>query len=830
MRKSILAIGLVSLSMYACTSKKEIVNLPEVKVEAEKTPSRDHYYATYTRKIDIIHTKLAIQLNWDSCFVIGKADLKIKPYFYATNAIELDAKGFKINDVKVNGKKATYTYDQYKLVINLDRFYKKDEELNVAIDYIAMPNRIKVKGSQAILSDKGFYFINPQGKEKYKPREFWTQGETESNSCWFPTVESSSERFSQEIAITVEKDWVSLSNGTLVYSTQNGNNTRTDYWKQDLTHAPYLVMLAGGPFKIYKDKWRNKEVNYYTEAAYAPYAKEIFGNTPEMIEFFSKKLGVEYPWDKYSQIIIRDYVSGAMENTGAVTFFDQMNMTDRDMIDNDNEDIISHELFHHWFGDLVTSESWPNLPLNESFATYGEYLWNEYKYGREEADKNIQNDLNAYLSSAKNNKVEMIRYSLKDREDMFDVNSYQKGGRILHMLRKYVGDDAFFASLKLYLETNQYRPAEIAHLRLAFEEVTGEDLHWFFNDWFLDKGHPELTIKYAYDEANKVAKVTIEQTQDLSVNPLYKLPLDVDVYANGKVERKRIIVDSLKQTFEFASATKPDLINVDAEKALLGTKTDAHSKEEWIFMYKNAPLYLDRMEAVRALDADKADSLIQEFYLNALNDRVNSIRVEAMNRVKDFNPTLKAKALPKLKEMATKDKASNVRAKAIRSIHDWYPTENISALLATAAMDSSYMVNAAVLKVYAKTDSVKAMELAKREENSMNSTMAVAIAELYSKNGDSTANNFYKHYLEHTSGFGPLFIAPLYKTYLFRMNDTMKYEGSQLLYDLASNATIGFVKNSLKTSMKEIANKLNNEKQKEEVLKQIESLEKKTSN
>jgi aminopeptidase N len=209
-------------------------------------------------------------------------------------------------------------------------------------------------------------------------------------------------------------------------------------------------MVAGGNFAVIKDHWKNMEVNYYVEPKYESTAKLIFGNTPEMINLFSEKLGVDYPWDKYSQIVVRDFVAGAMENTGAVTFAEDMNMDARAVIDNPDEETISHELFHHWFGDLVTAESWPNLPLNESFATYGEYIWADYKYGREEADRAANEDLIKYLRTSKTKKVNMIRFDLTDREDMFDNYSYQKGGRIIHMLRKIVGDEAFFASLKLY--------------------------------------------------------------------------------------------------------------------------------------------------------------------------------------------------------------------------------------------------------------------------------------------------------------------------------------------------------------------------------------------
>jgi aminopeptidase N len=295
----------------------------------------------------------------------------------------------------------------------------------------------------------------------------------------------------------------------------------------DLPHAPYLFMMAIGEFAIVKDKWRDREVNYYVEPKYEIDARAIFGNTPEMMEFFSKKMGVDYAWPKYSQVVVRDYVSGAMENTSATIHGEFVQQTAREMIDRNNEDIVSHELFHHWFGDLATCESWSNLPLNESFATYGEYLWNEYKYGRDIADIGLESDLKSYLDESKMKQEHLIRFYYENREDMFDRHSYAKGGTILHMLRKYLGDDAFFAGLKLYLTNNSFKSAEVHDLRLAFEEVTGEDLNWFFNQWFLNQGHPKLSINYNWDAATMSQQITVEQLQDLNTTPLYKLPVPV---------------------------------------------------------------------------------------------------------------------------------------------------------------------------------------------------------------------------------------------------------------------------------------------------------------
>src|ERR1019366_8788543 len=627
------------------------------------------YQPSTTRINDIIHTKLDVSFDWKKQYLYGKATIKIKPYFYPTSTLQLDARGMEIREVAMIDKDSTskktlkYIYENDIITIQLDKEYKNTEAYSVFIDYISKPNELKKHGgSAAITDDKGLYFINPDGKEKNKPQEIWTQGETQSSSVWFPTIDRPNERMTQEIYITVDKKFTTLSNGELIFSIENADSTRTDCWKMNLPHAPYLAMMMIGEFAIVKDSWREKEVNYYIEKEYEPYAKAIFGNTPEMLEFFSNKLGVDFVWNKYSQVVARDYVSGAMENTTAALFGEFIQRTDRELLDKNYEYVISHELFHEWFGDLVTCESWSNLPLNESFATYGEYLWEEYKYGADAADFHSAESRQGYLQEAQSKQVNLIRFYYANKEDMFDGNSYNKGGQVLHMLRSYVGDDAFFASLKLYLETNKFSSVEIHNLRLAFEQVTGEDLNWFFNQWFLSSGHPSLVIKQFYDVANKKQKVQIKQTQNLKSTPLFKLPITVDIYANGNKERHKIIITKADETFEFDTQSKPDLVNVDAEKMLLCTKDEEKSIAEWAFQYRSAPLYLNRDEALTQLVTNIKDSVAAKVILSALSDNFWNIRTNVISVLKDIPTGHKQEIKEILTKLAITDNKAKVRA------------------------------------------------------------------------------------------------------------------------------------------------------------------------
>ncbi|HMC87544.1 MAG TPA: M1 family metallopeptidase, partial [Chitinophagaceae bacterium] len=493
------------------------------------------YRGSSSRVNDLVHTKLEVKFDYDKSYLYGRAWVTLKPHFYITDSLYLDAKGMNINKVALAEGNALiplkYSYDSIGLNIKLGKKYSENEKYTVYIEYTSKPNELKVKGSEAIKDAKGLYFINPKGEEKEKPTQIWTQGETESNSVWFPTIDKPNQRCTDEIYMTVPQKYVTLSNGLLISQKKNADGTRTDYWKMDLPHAPYLFFMGVGDYAIIKDSYKGKEVSYYVEKAYASVARKIFGNTPEMIAFYSKITGVEFPWAKYSQITGRDYVSGAMENTTATLHTDALQQDARELVDgNKFEEYIAHELFHQWFGDLVTTESWSNITVNESFANYSEVLWNQYKYGKDAGDDKNFEDMEGYLHSQSDTK-DLVRFHYADKEDVFDAVSYNKGGRILNMLRTYLGDSAFFKGLNLYLTTNKFKTGEAHQLRLAFEEICGQDLNWFFNQWYFNSGNPKVEISYVYDDAAGKASVIVNQTQE--GDNIFRLPIAIDVY-NGK--------------------------------------------------------------------------------------------------------------------------------------------------------------------------------------------------------------------------------------------------------------------------------------------------------
>lgn len=690
----------------------------QIQDTAKSNSWKKNYRATATKINDLVNTKLDVKFDYSKSWMYGKAWITLHPHFYPTDSLRLDAKSMNINEVALvkSGKNfpLKYSYDSLSLKITLDKTYKENENYTVYISYTAKPNEIKRKGSAAISGGKGLYFINPLGKDKNKPVQIWTQGETESNSGWVPTIDKPNQKTTDEISMTVPARYQTLSNGLLVSHKLNSDGTRTDVWKMNLPHAPYLMMMAVGDFSIIKDSYKGKEVSYYVEKEYAPVARKIFGYTPEMISFFSRITGVDYPWQKYNQIAVRDYVSGAMENTTATLHSESAEQDARQLIDDNRwEDIIAHELFHMWFGDLVTCESWSNLTVNESFANFSETLWEEYKHGKDASGEHNFNQMQNYLRGG-NEKKDLVRFYYSDREDMFDLVSYEKGGRILNMLRNWVGDSAFYKSLNLYLRTNKFKSAEAQNLRLAFEEVTGQDLNWFWNQWYYGSGHPKLDITYKYESDGHSAKVIIRQTQP---DKVFKLPLAIDVYQGSDKKRYNVMFEHKVDSFVFNTVTKPDLINVDGDKILLCEKNDHKTLDNYIFQYKNAGLYLDRREAIDfAAKTQGDDKKALDFMITALKDKYFGLRIFALQRVNFLNDSVKKTIEPVILSMAKSDPKSLVRAGAIEALGR-YKSQEYKPIFLKAINDSSYSIAGKALIALGALDTATAFTNAKSFSN-----------------------------------------------------------------------------------------------------------------
>ena len=748
--KNLFLLLLVCSIASAChLQKKNVKSAPPATPEEAVLPAavQGTYRAAATRYWEPVHTGIDIRFNLAERSASGSTTLILHPYWYATDSVVLDAKSMVIEEVSGAGQdRLPYRYDTAKLSIRLPKVYRRQDTLQLTIRYKALPYAFAAGGSAAITEDRGLYFVNADGAEPYQPVQIWTQGETEASSHWFPTFDKSNHRSAYTITIHVPDSFRTLSNGLLAHSVKEKNGMRADTWQQKIPIPSYLVMLAAGNFAVAKETWQGKEVSYYVPQEYGPYAKDIFQHTPEMMDFYTQLLGVPYPWDKYSQVVAYDYVSGAMENVSA-SLFGAFNLKDRRQLDDDNNDyIVAHELFHQWFGDYVTAESWSNLTLNESFADYGEYLWSEYKYGKAAAKEVWMQGLGKYLGQARRKDPPLVRFQYGDQEEMFDRVSYSKGGLILNYMRGLSGDEAFFETLHRYLKQNALNSAEATQLRLTLEQVTGQDWNWFFNQWYYRGGHPKLELSYAYDDAHQLMTVTVLQAQADSIG-LYSLPLKAQLISGGTVTETDWLVDQKEETFSYpySKGQRPVFVP-DIRHWLPGEIKDKKSAWQWQQQYRHSDDYMSKRLALTACIALKNNDTARQVRVQALDDKEAALRTMALNAIAvDGKKGAVTDQADKLVSIAANDRDAKVRAAALAALAT-SGNEKYSSIYELAISDSSYKVAAAALSALDKVNHKRALEYARQlNPGAMKANVLLyAIAEIIAKEGLTTDYDFFE--------------------------------------------------------------------------------------
>ncbi len=704
--------------------------------------------------VDIHHIELDLRFNWLEQEVIGSAKLSLSAFAKSRKTIQLDARGFEIKSIRFEIGDTNYVpeylYDNQEILITPIKPLAVSETAFVFIEYIARPADLEHVGGSTITSNQGLYFINPNASQTDVPMQIWTQGEPECNSAWFPSVDHPHEKITHEIFLTVDSNFHTISNGKLIYSEEHANGMRTDYWKQDKPHANYLVMLAIGEFTVVKDNWRDIPVWYYVDQQYRSDAKAIFGNTPEMLEFYSKKLGYNYPWDKYHQVVVKDFVSGAMENTSAVIHGDFVQLSERELLDESHEDVIAHELFHHWFGDLITCESWSQLTLNEGFATYGEYLWKEYKYGLDEAQAHLKNDMDAYLMEASGSVKPLIRNHFNTAHDLFDSHTYQKGCRVLHMLRIELGDKYFFASLTHYLKNHAFGTVELDDFRSSVEAVSGRSMRWFFDQWFAKQGHPIVEINYERKADNLIIYTSQTQSEDW---PTYRLHIPL-VYGNSGNNQDTILVEikNRKDTLIIPFAKNSSWFALDPAMDLLWEKYEVKPNEVWETQLLEAKSYLSRESALSALLSQNehralvhSERLLQDDFWVLRNKGLELVMLK-----KEWNESIKAQLI----EMTQLDRKSAVRSMAYETLDSLSKgTEDFNILFAYGLRDSSYQVVRTCMSVLTQRDPCFGAEQAKQLESINEGRIPSWISRIYATCPKQANAKFFADNTKKLDGF-----------------------------------------------------------------------------
>jgi aminopeptidase N len=596
-----------------------------------------------SRRIDVHHIALNVGLDLPKKTLTGRATIDFSPlpaFFEATRepVIELDAHALDVSAVRIasataNASDADFEVtDNQLLVSTSEGMIKPGQKYSIEIDYSVTnpPN--------------GLHFFGPTKQAPDVPLMVWSQGEPQANHYWFPCIDNSNERQSTELTVHVPTGIEVLSNGKLVSQKNTAGGQSTFHWKQEKEHVAYLVTLVAGKFNVVTEEWRGKPVTYYVPENRKADIERTFGRTKPMLDFFSKRFGIEYPWDKYAQVVVEQFTFGGMENTSATTLYHRALHDKRAIVDSTPDWLIAHELAHQWWGDLVTCKDWSHLWLNEGFATYSESLWAEHALGRDERDWHMLEDSRAARSGSTQTRPIVDRH-YPNPGSMFDNRVYPKGAWVLHMLRSRLGDEDFFRGLQRYGTVMSYQTAETSDLRKTFERLYGLSLERFFHDWTERPGNPKLLVETEWQPQSKRLKVHVKQTQKEDV---FEIPIRIDVQLKG-YEKSQLAMNRLMNEREFteyvALTGTPESVEVDPEFALLAQIEQKQSLKLWESQLKKQtvgtiPSRVRAVEHFATVRTDKSRQLLAE---TLANDNFYGIRTEA------------AKALGKVKGDIARD-------------------------------------------------------------------------------------------------------------------------------------------------------------------------------
>jgi aminopeptidase N len=660
-----------------------------------------------SRDYDLQHSKIVLRFDLDQKKVIGEVTHSLSILRDPTSRIVFDSVGLTIQSVTVNKSAAKFESTADKLIIPIATA-KSGDKFDVVIRYEGKPS-------------KGLYFILPDKDYPNRPRQIWSQGEAEDTRYYLPTYDYPNDRLTTETILTVPAAWLTVANGKLMGVTTAAHNMKTWTWRETVPSSTYLITVVAGEFDEAKDNFRGLPVTYYAPKGRGDRLPVNYGRTPAMIELFNKKFGVDYPWEKYAQVMVDDFIAGGMENSSATTNTSSSLVHPKLAPEyaTGEDDLISHELAHQWFGDYVTCKDWGNLWLNEGFATFGETVWMEAHFPKDQSEYERWSNARSWFTQANLYKRPIVRHDFDDSGE-FDGNVYNKAGWVLYMLRYQLGEDSFNHALKHYLETNRGKNVVTADFVRAVEESTNSNVDQFFTQWIYGAGAPKFDIGYAYDGAKHQIAFTVKQLQKIEGRVgIFRVPVDVEITTESGAHLYPIVVSKQVETFTLPATSVPLMVLFDKGGHVLKSAEMHKDKKEWLYQLKNARDLSDRADAAVALRAFKeergkqepapagaasssgrSDEVIGALGVAAISDKAWGVRATAADSLGSIGGTAAAK---KLLEALNSAKEPWLRTRMVTALGNFKDDADVvSKLRAVAEQDTSYRARAAALQALGK--------------------------------------------------------------------------------------------------------------------------------
>ena len=619
------------------------------------------YQGPRSHNYDVQHYKTVIKFDWAKKSVSGETTIRFRPFANDVDEIQLDAGEMTIESVKLgSGAPLKFRYEKAEeLFVTLDRGYPSGTDVTISIAYNASPK-------------KGLTFITPTESEPNLPNQIWSQGETGFNHYWFPCYDYPNDKATSEMIATVEDKYQVISNGVLVEVRPDSiHKTKTWHWKMDQPYSSYLTSVVVGQFSEVREQHKNVPFISYVYPNQVENARLSFAKLEKMAAYYSTLIGYEYPYGKYAQVTVRDF-NGGMENITATTLTDTAVHDRRAHIDVSSDELISHELAHSWFGDMITCRDWSDLWLNEGFASFFEAIWTEHDLGRDEYLYEMLHNQQAYFQAwqAGNRRpIAPTRYS--DPEALFDSHVYEQSAAVIGLLRFVLGEELFWKSIRHYVQKYQWKNVETPELVIAIEEATGQNLQWFFDEWVYKMGHPQFELATQYDEHTGLLKLTVKQTQQpnekwqLGSSPeFFMTPVDISIATASGEKTERVMIDKAQSEFSFHVDSKPLFVNFDRGNHIIKEVKHSFTTDELSNQLRLDSDVSGRLRAVAELKSRQSETSVQALSDAARRDRFWGVRFEAATALSEFKSAAARTALIE----AAKDPDSRVRRAAIRGL------------------------------------------------------------------------------------------------------------------------------------------------------------------
>ena len=647
------------------------------------------------RVCDMRHLRLEIVLDVEYKSLSGIATHTFAPINDGLTRVEFDAAELQIQSVQTpEGTILPYEYQDGKLRVDLGEPREAGQEISLRIEYRCTPRR-------------GLYFNAPDAAYPDKLSQVWTQGEDEDSHYWFPCYDFPNERFTSEIIVTVPRAWNTVSNGKLV-SVSERDGVKVCHWSQDRPLPAYLVSLVAGEFTEVRDEWNGVPIVYYSPPGREEDTRRAFGKTPRMVQFFAENIGVPYPWDKYSQVTVEDFIFGGMENTSATTMTDSLLHDERAHLDYSTDSIVAHELAHQWWGDLLTCRDWSQGWLNEGFATYFDLLFKEYDLGVDEFRYALYQDATSYIVESGGYRRPIVSNLYNQPVDLFDRHLYEKGGLVLHMVRCVLGDDLFWKAMRHYCIKHQGGSVTTEDLKRAIEEATGRNLDWFFHQWVYSGGHPDLKVNYSWDEDTSTAQLAVSQTETSDPEtPAFRIPVQVGFETSTGIRTMKLELTQKQQTLYFPLTEKPRMVQFDPGYWCLKTMKFTRPRELMLYQLKHDEDVIGRIQTARDLATLGAPDCVAALKEAVLSDGfwgVQAAAARALGTVKSegaMNALIQCIGVPHPK----------ARRAVVSALGEFKEEAAFEALVPLLEHDESYFVEAEAARSIARTKHSRAFEV-----------------------------------------------------------------------------------------------------------------------